>query len=142
VNSSTFGRAGELKAAAAFRKKGFKIIAENYRAGPGELDIVAYKRGLVVFVEVKTRSGSSFGGPADAVGGQKRQRIVGAAEQFLREQQSSGCVLVYSRLLRKKTPKRVKRTRFDIAEVFMSRDLKRHSVNIIENAFDGVNIFV
>lgn len=135
MNSSTFGKAGEKKAAAALRKKGYKIVSENYETNGGELDIVAYKRGLLVFAEVKTRSGTAFGTPAQAVDDGKKEKIRRAAAGFLKEQLRRGRIPVYSRLLLKSFHRPVKRQRFDIIEVFMSKDARGEQINIIENAF-------
>ena len=46
---------GEAQAAALLRRKGFRIVAQNFRTRYGELDIVAEKDGFLVFAEVKTR---------------------------------------------------------------------------------------
>lgn len=135
MNSSTFGKAGEKKAAAALVKKGYAILAENYETSGGELDIVAYKRGVLVFVEVKTRSGVSFGAPAQAVDQGKKQKIQRAAKGFLHEQLRRGRIPVYSRLFSKSFYRPVKSQRFDIIEVFVSRRTGDEHLNIIENAF-------
>ena len=64
MNKTTFGRAGEQYAVRSLEKNGYRILVTNYKAGGGELDIVAMKRGIIVFAEVKTRSDTSFGTPA------------------------------------------------------------------------------
>ncbi|MDD4124985.1 MAG: YraN family protein [Eubacteriales bacterium] len=135
MNSSIFGRAGEENARSFLREKGWTIIAENYGTSGGELDIVAYRRGTLVYAEVKARSGSKFGAPCDAVDAVKRQRLKNAAEGFMREQMSGGRIPVYSRLLRRKIYRRVKTRRFDIIEVYMTKQLVLERINIIENAF-------
>ena len=72
------GKIGEQAAAKFLKRHGYKILAQNYRCKLGEIDIIA-KDGLVlVFIEVKTRSGTRYGSPAAAVNIRKqRQRGVG-----------------------------------------------------------------
>ena len=64
--SKQTGRAGEEAAGRYLEKKGFRVIASDYATSGGELDLVTYRRGALVFVEVKTRSGNAFGTPAEA----------------------------------------------------------------------------
>jgi putative endonuclease len=61
------GREGEWKAAAYLQKKGWEILARNYRYKHGELDIIGIDRGVLVFVEVKFRKNDRFGYPEEFV---------------------------------------------------------------------------
>jgi putative endonuclease len=79
------GRSGEAAAAELYRRKGFRV-STNYRAGRIEIDLVAVRPGLVVFCEVKTRAGESWGMPAEAVTPQKQARIRRAAAAWLAEE--------------------------------------------------------
>jgi putative endonuclease len=79
------GRAGEDAATRFYRKRGFRIVARNWRCGEGEIDVVARRGGLLVFCEVKTRSSESFGLPAEAVGFHKRRRLRRLAGRWLAE---------------------------------------------------------
>jgi putative endonuclease len=135
LNSSIFGRAGEKQAQAFLKGRGWSIIAEDYGTSGGEIDIVAYKRGILAFVEVKTRSNTEFGTPAEAVDSVKQSKLSTAAKGFVREQMSGGRIPVYSRLFKKQRFKRVKITRFDIIEVYMSKSFVMENINYIENAF-------
>jgi putative endonuclease len=74
---------GEQCAVDALVARGYAILARRYRTRLGELDIVARDQDTLVFVEVKTRSGESFGQPEDAVTWRKRQRLARLAESFL-----------------------------------------------------------
>ena len=70
------GREGEERAAAHLERRGYRILERNVRAGGVEIDLVAARGRLVVFVEVKARSGSGFGGPLHAVDVSSRGRFV------------------------------------------------------------------
>jgi putative endonuclease len=76
------GRDGERFAVSCLREAGYTIIARNYRCRYGELDIVARHQGSVVFVEVKTRSGETYGAPEEAVSPAKKRRLVRLAHAF------------------------------------------------------------
>jgi putative endonuclease len=54
---------------------GFRILDRNWRCADGELDIVAAERQVLVVCEVKTRSGTGYGTPLEAVGRAKQQRL-------------------------------------------------------------------
>lgn len=77
------GLAGEDLAARHLESLGYRVIARRYRVRVGEIDLVASRPGLLVFIEVKTRRQTRFGTPAESVRRQKQVRITRAAEQFL-----------------------------------------------------------
>lgn len=83
------GASGENDAAAHLVDSGFEIIKKNFRAGKlAEIDIIAKKGNLVVFVEVKKRnSDSQFGGALRSIGQGKKRKIKTAASKFLMENQ-------------------------------------------------------
>lgn len=78
------GNAGEERAARFLQQLGYRILARNFAAAGGELDIVAQDRKTLVFVEVKTRSSRAFGGPLAAVTPAKQKRLLLAAVQYLK----------------------------------------------------------
>ncbi len=79
-----FGAEGEERAAVFLQEKGFSIIERNYRAGKiGEIDIIAVKKDLVVFAEVKSRSGDAFGGGIYSINESKKRHLRTAARVFL-----------------------------------------------------------
>ena len=80
------GRSGERAAADYLEKLGHIILEKNYRNGRIEIDLISLKDGILVFTEVKTRTGTGFGMPEEAVNIKKRSSILKAAEQYILEQ--------------------------------------------------------
>ena len=76
------GRLGEKLAARYLRKKGYRILAKNYRTRYGEIDIVARDGGVLCFVEVKTRTSLEFGHGDEFIDRHKMRQIAGVAEAF------------------------------------------------------------
>jgi len=74
---------GEALAALLLRLKGYRIEARNWRCPLGEIDIVAWDRKTLVFVEVKARTGSTAGSPEEAVDQRKQARLVQLAQAYL-----------------------------------------------------------
>jgi putative endonuclease len=77
------GVAAEELAAAFLQKHGLQIIERNYRCRLGEIDLVAMERGTTVFVEVRQRSSTAFGGAAASITARKQARIISAARHYL-----------------------------------------------------------
>jgi putative endonuclease len=75
------GISAESRAAALLIAKGFRILARRYRSPVGEIDIVARRRSLLVFVEVKARD--KLDDAAWSVTERQRSRIIAAAEAWL-----------------------------------------------------------
>jgi putative endonuclease len=79
------GRAAEEAASAALRRAGYRVLARNCRTPFGEIDIVAERRGSLVFVEVKARRpGGTAGTPEDALTRPKLRRVARAAAHLAR----------------------------------------------------------
>jgi putative endonuclease len=74
---------GEQLAAEHLARAGYRIAARNVRADGVEIDLVATRGALVVFVEVKTRSGRGFGAPEEAVDARKCARLARGARAWL-----------------------------------------------------------
>ena len=113
---SARGRAGEDAALRVYERRGFRLVARNWRCPLGELDLVLERDGLLVFSEVKTRSGTAFGGGYEAVTWAKRRKLRQLAEAFLAS-----------------APAVPPRVRFDVASVWF--DGARHDVEVFEDAF-------
>lgn len=85
MNTSTTGALAEEQAAHYLTQKGYRVLARNFRATGGEIDIVAFWKKTLVFVEVKERASNAFGGPIAAVTPTKQKRVVHAALQFIKQ---------------------------------------------------------
>jgi putative endonuclease len=79
------GKEGERVAEQYLKNKGYKLVERNYRCSVGELDLIVLDRRVVVFVEVKTRTGQGFGSPLEAVEFRKQKKMIQAAQYFLSE---------------------------------------------------------
>jgi putative endonuclease len=77
------GNWGEEKAADFLSGKGYEIIEKNYRHKHAEIDLIARKDKMLIFVEVKTRSGTGFGMPEEFVNYTKARLVMQAAEHYI-----------------------------------------------------------
>ena len=77
------GLVGQKAAIEFLQKDGFRILATNFRSRFGEIDIVTEKDDIVVFVEVKTKTGDAFGEPWEMVNQHKLGQIRMMGEVFL-----------------------------------------------------------
>jgi putative endonuclease len=112
-----FGEAGEALAARLLRKKGYKIVATNYRTQLGEIDIIARDGDTLVFIEVKARQSGRFGSPKWALTPRKQRKISMVALYYLKTTGQSDA-----------------KARFDVVSI--RSDAVRPEVEIIRNAFD------
>jgi len=80
------GSEGEDLAVRFLQKKGYRIVARNYKTPVGEIDIIARDGDTIVFIEVKTRTDISFGYPFEAVNKRKRQKLKNLALLYLKRQ--------------------------------------------------------
>jgi putative endonuclease len=81
------GRRGEDLAHRFLRRQGFTVVARNFRprsAGAGEIDLIAWERDHLVFIEVKSRATDEFGTPDRAVDPEKQRHIERAAREYAR----------------------------------------------------------
>lgn len=119
MDKDTIGAWGEHLAAQWLRRHGRKVLYCNYRApGGGEVDIVARHRKTLTFVEVKTRTSTEWGRPADAVDAEKQKLILRGASAWLRMLDDAQNIP----------------TRCDIVEVVL-RDGEKPEIQVIEAAF-------
>ncbi len=80
---NTLGVDAETMAAAFLEKRGLRIVARNYRCRMGEIDLVAHDGAITVFVEVRKRASSDFGGAAASITAAKRLKVLKAARHYL-----------------------------------------------------------
>ena len=105
MSNSKLGARGEALAVLHLIDAGMEVIDRNWRSRYGELDIVARDGDVLVFVEVKTRSGVGYGTPAESVTHTKQLRIRGLALAWLDERGSPWV-----------------RLRFDVVAIMMTRN--------------------
>lgn len=79
------GQKAEARARELLLQAGLRFVAANVRYKVGELDLVMKDREVLVFVEVRTRSSSAFGGAAGSIDWRKRLRLRHAANRYLLE---------------------------------------------------------
>ena len=79
------GKRGEQLAAEFYIREGYRILEQNFRSPIGEVDLIVEKSGLLVFVEVKSRSSELFGEGYEAVNKAKQARLRRLATLYLRQ---------------------------------------------------------
>jgi putative endonuclease len=110
------GRKGESLAKAHLESLGYEILDENWTHGKLEVDLIAYKDKVIIFTEVKTRTGNGFGEPEDFVDMRKQRLLADAADEYLYLMNHQGEV------------------RFDIISVLFDQK-NNHILKHIEDAF-------
>jgi len=110
------GRKGERLAKEHLEKAGYEILDENWTHGKLEIDLIAYKDRVMIFTEVKTRTGNWFGEPEDFVDARKQKLLVEAADEYIYLMNHQGEV------------------RFDIISILFDKQTN-YTINHIEDAF-------
>ena len=77
------GLEGEQIAANYLQGEGWNILEMNYRYSRSEIDLIASKGEIIIFVEVKTRTNTTFGMPEDFVDEKKAENIMNGAEHYI-----------------------------------------------------------
>lgn len=134
MNRQISGRIGEKLAIDYLRNRGYRVITANYAVNGGELDVVAYKSGVLVFAEVKAKSDTEKGEPSTEITGDKKAALYSAATQFIRLNCKNG--KVKTRLFGVPVNRRVKSYRLDLIEVLADGQRPKrliHTKNIIKN---------
>jgi putative endonuclease len=85
TRNQAVGRWGEQAAADYLCGQGYEIVARNTRTPYGEIDLIARKDGITVFVEVKARTGKAFGPPEVAVTARKQAHMLACAESYAQQ---------------------------------------------------------
>lgn len=113
------GAKGELLAEAFLKKQGYRIVERNFRCKFGEIDLVGYRKGVLSFIEVKTRSSDAFGQPIDSVNKAKQRRLVRLANYYLYKKKASDALPC----------------RFDVVSILMKDG--KPEIDFFPNAFTG-----
>lgn len=116
MNKRAVGTTYEEKAADFLARNGYQLLQKNFRCKIGEIDLIAKDEGYLCFIEVKYRSGTLMGYPAEAITPAKIRKITRTAQFYM---------------LLHKIPENTP-CRFD-AVVILEND-----ISIIKNAFDGI----
>ncbi len=116
ASHNDLGRAGENIAKLYLEDQGYEILDENWVHGKAEIDLIAYKNDVMVFVEVKTRSSVAFGQPEEFVHNAKQKQMELAS-------------IVYIDIMNHQ-----KDIRFDIIAITFTKN-KNYTLNHIEDAF-------
>ena len=111
------GAAGERATLQAYRRRGYRLVARNWRCPIGELDLVLARGDTLVICEVKSRRGRGFGEGWEAVDARKRRKLRAVATAFLRS-----------------ADVRAGTIRFDVASVRIAPDGSAE-VQVFEDAF-------
>lgn len=82
-NRRKIGKIGEELAIEFLESHGCQLMEKNFRSGRGEIDIIAIKEGLLLFVEVKTRTSLRHGSPEDKVRWYQQQKIKDTAQRYM-----------------------------------------------------------
>jgi len=77
------GQLGEKLARDFLKERGYQVIETNYRSPDGEIDIIVSRDGILVFVEVRTKTSRTFGTPEESVTQRKKQKLVKVAQDYV-----------------------------------------------------------
>jgi len=113
----TIGAQGEEIAARYLLSKKYEILDRNYRCRHGEIDIIARRKNILIFVEVKTRRSCAFGSPLEAVSLKKQRSISSVAQAYLQHNRLFGSA-----------------ARFDVIAVLLGSGIPE--IEHLENAFE------
>jgi len=112
------GHHGEECACHELARRGYAILERRHRTRFGEIDIIATDRGVLVFVEVKTRRTTTHGQPAEAVTWHKQRRLVQLAQMYLATRRLANVPC-----------------RFDVVSVWFLRGSEKPRVEVLKGAF-------
>lgn len=142
VYKKQLGNDGEAAATAFLKKHKYRILAKNFTAIGGELDIVALDKNVLVFVEVKTRTSDLFGDPITAVNAEKMQSIIETAAQFENQYVKNNFLNLSINFfgIKLKYRKKLDNKRFDVIEVFMTKAFDVIKINQHKAYFDRKTI--
>lgn len=114
------GKWGESIASEYLLEKGYTIIERNHRTEYGEIDLIAEYDGVIIFVEVKTRTGKKFGNPEEAITRQKTVHMIDSAQAFLQDR-----------------PQFTQEWRIDVVAIYKNKSSDSPEISHFENAVQG-----
>jgi putative endonuclease len=119
LESRSFGERGEAEAVRFLERHGYRIVGRNIRIGRGEIDLIAYDREVLVFIEVKARRNTRYGGASFAVDTRKQRQLSYLAAGYMARRRLQDCPC-----------------RFDLVLIqgFANRALE---IELIQNAFEA-----
>jgi len=130
--SKEIGDIGEKIAEKHLKKKGYKILSRNYKAHGGEIDIIAYRFGVLVYVEVKSRTSNLYGTPAEAVDVKKVSSIKYAVRDFLTAYRKGNKIPVFYPLGIERAST-IRKQRLDVIEVYLDKGYEPIKINHIKD---------
>ena len=110
------GREGEERAEKFLRSVGYKVIERNFKTPFGEIDLIAYKKKVLVFIEVRARTSYNFGRPEESICQEKKKKISRVASLYLKAKKLNGVDC-----------------RFDVVVLLLRKN--SYTIKLIENAF-------
>lgn len=118
IRRKLLGRQGEEAAAQYLENNGYRVLYRNYRCQLGEIDLIALDGGVLVFVEVRARSGDQYGLAQESVTGRKQNKLRQLAWHYLKASGKTGSAC-----------------RFDVVAILFDGENKVKRLEHIENAF-------
>lgn len=115
-NTRLIGKKAEDLAVDYLKKKGYRIIKRNFSLKIGEIDIIGYEAGQLVFIEVKARKNKHYGLPMEYVDIKKQLKLRRVAQSYIKQfgMPKEGC-------------------RFDVVSIILNE--RETSIDLIKNAF-------
>lgn len=91
MNKNNAGLQAEKIAATFLINNGLSLVVQNYHCQFGEIDLIMQEAETLVFIEVRLRSSSQFGGAAESITRHKQQKLIATAQHFLQTQPNRPC---------------------------------------------------
>jgi putative endonuclease len=117
MEKKELGKKGEEVALRFLKKRGYRIIEQNYVCKMGEMDLIAKEKDTLAFIEVKTRTSTAFGPPQLAVNSSKQRQLSKVALYFLKEKKLEDV-----------------KARFDVVAIILGQN--GEEIELIKDAFD------
>jgi putative endonuclease len=121
MSKISLGKEGEQIAVAYLKKNGYRIFETNFRCPTGEIDIIAWEKDEIVFIEVKTRKSRQLGYPEQAVGIRKQTKLSQLALWYLQKKKLADA-----------------KARFDVVAITLLPE--GNEIKLIKNAFDFIEL--